>query len=94
MIDDRWAWIPGNEADEPVDAIYAPALVTFFTAADTCAWKPHRCAQSAHSTAGGGRMGELACAQVSKRGVRSEWEGGVTIFISSEVASKASLRSA
>jgi hypothetical protein len=40
MIDDRWAWIPGNEADEPVDAIYAPALVTFFTAADTCAWVP------------------------------------------------------
>jgi hypothetical protein len=39
-------------------------------------------------------MGELACAQVSKRGVRSEWEGGVTIFISSEAASKASLRSA
>jgi hypothetical protein len=28
------------------------------------------------------------------RGVRSEWEGGVTIFISSEAASKASLRSA
>lgn len=40
MIEDRWAWIPGNEADEPVDAIYAPALVTFFTAADTCAWVP------------------------------------------------------
>ncbi|HEY1492758.1 MAG TPA: DUF6600 domain-containing protein [Steroidobacteraceae bacterium] len=40
MIDDRWAWIPGNEADEPVDAIYAPALVTFFTVADTCAWVP------------------------------------------------------
>ena len=39
-------------------------------------------------------MGELACAQVSKRRVRSEWEGGVTIFISSEAASKASLRSA
>jgi hypothetical protein len=29
-----------DEADEPVDAIYAPALLTFFTAADTCAWVP------------------------------------------------------
>ena len=41
MIDDRWAWIPGKRpADEPIAAIYAPALVTFFTAADTCAWVP------------------------------------------------------
>ncbi len=41
MIDDRWAWMPGyGPADEPIAAIYAPALVTFFTAADTCAWVP------------------------------------------------------
>jgi len=41
MIDDRWAWMPGSEAsDAPIAAIYAPALVTFFTAADTCAWVP------------------------------------------------------
>ena len=41
VIDDRWAWMPGDEAtDEPIAAIYAPALVTFFTAADTCAWLP------------------------------------------------------
>jgi hypothetical protein len=43
LVDDRWAWMPGSEAsatDEPIAAFYAPALVTFFAAADTCAWVP------------------------------------------------------
>jgi hypothetical protein len=41
MVEDHWAWMPGYEAaDEPIPAIYAPALVAFFTAGDTCAWVP------------------------------------------------------
>jgi hypothetical protein len=39
MIDDRWAWIPGEAADG-LAAIYAPALLAFFTDADLCAWVP------------------------------------------------------
>ncbi|HEY7246463.1 MAG TPA: DUF6600 domain-containing protein [Xanthobacteraceae bacterium] len=40
MVDDRWAWMPGDETAAPIAAIYAPALVTFFTAGDLCAWVP------------------------------------------------------
>jgi hypothetical protein len=41
MIDDRWAWMPGDETiGEPIIAIFAPALVTFFATQDACAWVP------------------------------------------------------